>query len=198
MKFRYLVAMTAALSISTHTFAADNAETLFTENNCNNCHNRVKDIIGPSVKAVAIKYKGNDSAQAMLEKKVRDGGKGAWGNMNMPATPPSVSDEDIKAMVTWMLAQEGELLFKKANCGTCHALDKKIVGPSLQAISTKYANDKNSLPKLLTKVRTGGSGTFGSMSMPATNESISDVSIYTMLSWILTQPTLSSDAPKAK
>lgn len=198
MKFRYLIAMTAALSISAHTFAADNAETLFTENNCNNCHNRVKDVIGPSVKAVAIKYKGNDNAQAMLEKKVRDGGKGTWGNMSMPATPPSVSDEDIKAMVAWMLAQEGELLFKQANCSTCHALDKKTMGPSLKVISTKYASDKDALPKLLAKVRAGGSGTFGSMSMPATNESISDINIYTMLSWILTQPTLSSDEFKAE
>lgn len=104
MKFRYLVAMTASLSISVSSLAADKVEALFTASTCNNCHAAMKDMIGPSIKAVAAKYKGNKDAQAMLEKKVREGGTGTWGALNMPATPATISDEQIKSLVAWMLA----------------------------------------------------------------------------------------------
>lgn len=33
------------------------------------------------------------------------------------------------------------LLAKQNACLGCHALDKKIVGPSFQAVAKKYAND---------------------------------------------------------
>lgn len=196
MKFRYLVAMTLALSVSASAFAADNAETLFKDSNCNNCHASRHEMVGPSIDAVAKKYSGNKDAQAMLEKKVRDGGTPAAGVLSMPATPASVSDEDIKVLVTWMLAQEGETLFKQSNCTTCHAVDKKIVGPSLKSIAAKYAGNKEAQNKLTLKVRKGGSGSFGSMPMPAADKSISDVSIYTIVEWILAQPASPTAEPQ--
>ncbi|MBI3221539.1 MAG: c-type cytochrome [Nitrosomonadales bacterium] len=195
MKFRYLIAMTVALSVSAPVYSADNVETLFNDSNCNNCHFPLKDTAGPSIKAIAKKYKGNKDAQAMLEKKVRDGGTGTWGVVTMPATPATVSDENIKAMVSWMLTQEGEALFKQHNCTTCHAIDKKLLGPSLKDIAAKYASDKDAPQKLMPKVRNGGSGAFGSTAMPATGKSVSDNSIFTMLEWIVSLPATPTTAP---
>lgn len=198
MKFRYLIAMTVALSVSAPVFSADNVETLFNDSTCNNCHFPLKDTAGPSIKAIAKKYKGNKDAQALLEKKVRDGGTGTWGVVTMPATPATVSDENINAMVSWMLAQEGEALFKQYNCTTCHAVDKKLLGPSLKDITAKYASDKDAPQKLLPKVRNGGSGTFGSVAMPATAKSASNEHIFMMLEWIVSLPAAPATAAPAK
>lgn len=104
MKIRYLIALTTALAVSSASFAADNGEALFNKKNCGACHKLDTKTVGPTIKSIAAKYAGNKEAPAMLEKKVRSGGVGVWGAMPMPHTPASVSDEEIKTMVAWVLA----------------------------------------------------------------------------------------------
>jgi len=106
MKVRYLLAMTAALSVSTAAFAADDGEALFKKSSCGSCHTAAKKSVGPSLKDIAAKYKDDKTAQAKLETKVRNGGSGSFGAMPMPATAKSVSDGDIKAIVSWVLTQK--------------------------------------------------------------------------------------------
>jgi len=105
LKARYIVAFTASIFISASAFAADDGEALFNKSGCTSCHSIDKKVVGPSMKDVAAKYAGDKKAQAMLEKKVRSGGSGAFPNMMMPMppTPASVSDASIKSMVTWIL-----------------------------------------------------------------------------------------------
>ena len=74
-------------------------------NGCMTCHQIDKKILGPSFKDVAAKYKGDKAAEAMLVKKVKDGGKGVWGEMVMPPNA-HVKDDDIKVVVKWILAQK--------------------------------------------------------------------------------------------
>lgn len=104
MKFHYLIALTAALSITSAAFAADDGEALFNKSKCAACHKLDNKTVGPTLKGIAAKYAGNKDAPAMLEKKVRAGGVGAWGAMPMPRTPATVTDEEIKTIVAWMLA----------------------------------------------------------------------------------------------
>jgi cytochrome c len=106
MKFRYLIALTAALSVSATCFAADDGEALFKKSGCTACHKLDGKAVGPSVKQVAAKYMGDNEAQARLEKKVRTGGAGSFGSMAMPPVQKSVSDETIKTIVTWALSQK--------------------------------------------------------------------------------------------
>ncbi|MDP1594943.1 MAG: c-type cytochrome [Gallionella sp.] len=56
---------------------------------------------------------------------------------------------------------------KKNNCTACHAIDKKVVGPSFMDISKKYKGDATAEAKLIAKVSKGGAGVWGSMPMPA-------------------------------
>jgi cytochrome c len=84
-----------------------------------------------------------------------------------------------------VLADDGEALMKKNNCGTCHQLDKKTVGPSVKAIAAKYAGDAGAAAKLEKKVRVGGAGSFGTMPMPATPAKASDADIKAMVAHIL-------------
>lgn len=106
MKIRYLIAVTAALSVSAAAFAADNGEALFKKSGCDSCHTIAFKSVGPSLKDIAAKYKGDKEALSRLEKKVRIGGSGAFGSMPMPATAKSVNDNDIKTIVTWVLGQK--------------------------------------------------------------------------------------------
>jgi cytochrome c len=73
---------------------------------CLGCHQVDADSVGPSYQKVAAKYKGDAGAAAMLAKKVKEGGVGTWGQMPMPANP-TVSDDDMKTIVNWVLASEG-------------------------------------------------------------------------------------------
>ncbi len=106
MKVRHLIAMTAALAVSHAAFAADDGEAVFKKSNCGSCHSLDKKSVGPALKDVAAKYKGDKGAQAKLEAKVRSGGSGSFGAMPMPATAKTVSDGDIKTMVAWILSQK--------------------------------------------------------------------------------------------
>lgn len=74
-------------------------------NGCMTCHQIDKKILGPAFKDVAAKYRGNAGAEAMLVKKVKDGGKGVWGDMVMPPNA-HVKDADIAALVKWILSQK--------------------------------------------------------------------------------------------
>lgn len=106
MKLRYLIAMTAALSVSTAAFAADDGEALFKKSGCMACHSVAKKLVGPSLKDIAAKYAGDKTAQAQLEKKVRNGGAGSFGSMPMAPAAKSISDGDIKTLVSWVLSQK--------------------------------------------------------------------------------------------
>lgn len=106
MKARYLIAIAASLSVSATAFAATDAEALFKQANCAMCHAVASASVGPSLKDIAAKHKDDAGARAKLEKKVRSGGSGTFGSMPMPATPKSVSDESIKAIVQWILSQK--------------------------------------------------------------------------------------------
>ena len=76
-----------------------------------------------------------------------------------------------------------ELATKNA-CFACHAVDKKLVGPSFQDIAKKYTGDAAAEAKLAAKVKKGGSGVWGAIPMPP-NVAAKDEDIKTMVKWIL-------------
>lgn len=88
-------------------------------------------------------------------------------------------------LTTPVFAENGEALAKKSNCMGCHGVTNKAVGPSFKSVAEKYASDKDAQSKLEKKVRSGGSGVWGSMSMPATPASVSDADVKSIVQWIL-------------
>ncbi|SFU55319.1 cytochrome c [Polaromonas sp. YR568] len=71
------------------------------------------------------------------------------------------------------------------NCMTCHAVDKKLVGPSYKDVAAKYAGQKDAVDKLAAKVIKGGSGAWGPVPMPA-NPQVSPDEAKKLAAWILT------------
>jgi cytochrome c len=77
-----------------------------------------------------------------------------------------------------------EDLAKKNGCTACHAVDKKIVGPSFKEVAAKYRNDKTAEAKLIDKVKKGGVGVWGQVPMPP-NTTVKDEDIKTLVKWVL-------------
>jgi cytochrome c len=70
------------------------------------------------------------------------------------------------------------------NCMACHAIEKKLVGPSYKNIATKYAGQADAVDKLAGKIIKGGSGAWGAVPMPA-NAQINDADARKLVAWIL-------------
>jgi cytochrome c len=81
-------------------------------------------------------------------------------------------------------ADAGEDLLKKNGCTACHAIDKKLVGPSYVEVAAKYKGDAGAAAKLADKVKKGGSGVWGQVPMPP-NPQVSDADLKTMVAYIL-------------
>lgn len=69
--------------------------------NCFACHAVDKKVVGPAWKEVAQRYRGDTGAQARLESKVRQGGKGVWGSIAMP--PQALSVDEASLLVRFVL-----------------------------------------------------------------------------------------------
>jgi cytochrome c len=77
-----------------------------------------------------------------------------------------------------------EKLAQSSGCMTCHAIDKKVIGPSFKEIAAKYRNDKTAEAALFKKVKAGGKGVWGETPMPP-NAHVKDEDIKTLVHWIL-------------
>lgn len=75
-------------------------------------------------------------------------------------------------------------LARKNACMSCHAEDKKIVGPAYKEVAAKYKGDKTAEAKLIKKVKEGGSGVWGPIPMPP-NPQVKDEDAKTLVRWIL-------------
>jgi len=71
--------------------------------NCMSCHAVERKVLGPSFKDVALRYKDDKDAAAMLASKIMKGGKGVWGPVPMPANN-QVSEADAKKLAGWILS----------------------------------------------------------------------------------------------
>ncbi|MGF6791703.1 c-type cytochrome [Paraburkholderia sp. 35.1] len=81
-------------------------------------------------------------------------------------------------------AARGQQVAAANACMGCHAVDRKLVGPSFQQIAAKYKGDAQALTKLARKVKDGGSGVWGMIPMPA-HQSMSDGDIRAVVDWVL-------------
>ena len=82
-----------------------------------------------------------------------------------------------------MAATDATALAAKYNCGACHSVDKKIVGPSYKEIAAKYAGNAGAVAQLEQKVKIGGSGAWGATPMPPNN--VPDADLKALVEWIL-------------
>lgn len=92
----------------------------------------------------------------------------------------------VAGLLSAGVAQADEALAKSKGCLACHAVDKKVVGPSYKDVAKKYAGDKTAEAKLVEKVKKGGSGVWGPVPMPP-NAAVSDEDLHKLVKWVLSQ-----------
>src|SRR6478609_8486222 len=87
---------------------------------------------------------------------------------------PTPEDEKMKRALFALVAAAAcapvladQALATAKNCMACHAVDKKLVGPSYKEVATKYAGQKDAVDKLAAKIIKGGAGAWGPVPMPA-------------------------------
>jgi cytochrome c len=78
-----------------------------------------------------------------------------------------------------------EALAKAKNCMSCHAIDKKLVGPAYKDVAAKYKGDAGAVDKLATKVKSGGKGAWGEIPMPPNNVTPDEAK--KLVTWVLSQ-----------
>ena len=81
-------------------------------------------------------------------------------------------------------AHADQALAQSKSCMACHAMDKKLVGPSFKDIAAKYAGQKDAAAKLAEKIQKGGSGVWGPVPMPA-NPAVTADEAKNLSAWVL-------------
>jgi len=100
-----------------------------------------------------------------------------------------------RTLLAWLTCAAGLLvvspaqasldLAKAKNCTACHAVDKKLIGPSYKDVAAKYASDKEAVAKLAKKIREGGVGAWGQIPMPANPQVTADEAT-ALAKWVMT------------
>jgi S-disulfanyl-L-cysteine oxidoreductase SoxD len=74
---------------------------LLTANACLGCHGLDGKVIGPGFNQVAEKYKDRADVLDYLKGRIRNGGTGSWGDVQMPPMP-QLSETDIETIARWL------------------------------------------------------------------------------------------------
>ncbi|MGX9728293.1 MAG: c-type cytochrome [Candidatus Electronema sp. VV] len=100
MKLAIIGVAAACLLVSGSAFAS---EELAKANNCMGCHQMEQKGVGPSLKDIANKYKGDAEGAKTLEASIMKGSKDKWGTMPM-AAQANVKEADAKTLAAWILS----------------------------------------------------------------------------------------------
>ncbi|MGH7604069.1 MAG: ThuA domain-containing protein [Gemmatimonadaceae bacterium] len=78
----------------------------------------------------------------------------------------------------------GRRLIEANDCLSCHQFNRRSIGPAYIDVARKYHNDSASIARLVRKIRQGGSGVWGDVTMPA-HPNLTEEQASTMLAYIL-------------
>lgn len=80
--------------------------------------------------------------------------------------------------------QKGLELIGASDCTTCHAIDRKIIGPSYVDVAKKYENNQSVIDTLVAKIKKGGMGNWGNIPMTP-HPDLADADAQEMVKYIL-------------
>jgi len=77
-------------------------------------------------------------------------------------------------------------LAEKHHCFTCHAIDRKVVGPAWEDVAARYRGDEGAENRLVNKVSSGGNGVWEKeVAMPAFGPYVKETDIRTLVQFVL-------------
>jgi cytochrome c551/c552 len=121
---------------------------------CKTCHSPTEKSIGPSFRAVAIRYQHDPNMVSTLVAKVKKGGSGKWGEVMMPAHP-ALKDEDIRLIIGYIQTLAGGVKIKSLPAmGTLKpTLDKPEKDQGQLTITASYTDKGGNNIKPLTSAQ---------------------------------------------
>jgi len=81
-------------------------------------------------------------------------------------------------------AAAAKALAAKSACLACHAVDRKMVGPSYRTVAAKHQGQADALEKVAARIKSGGSGVYGPVPMPA-QPNLKDDELKLLAAWVL-------------
>jgi cytochrome c len=69
-------------------------------------------------------------------------------------------------------------------CMACHAVDRKLVGPSYKDVAAKHKGQADAVAKVAARIKSGGSGMYGAVPMPP-QPTLKDDELKLLATWIL-------------
>lgn len=131
----------------------------------------------------------NCRAEPKLASYLPDYAMGASGNLSqqqrlvgpqrgLDTAPQAKKAEPVAAAKA---APVSELLQQHA-CFACHQIDSKLVGPAFKDVAAKYAKRDDVRSYLMSKIKSGGSGVWGTIPMPA--QDLSQADLAAIAAWL--------------
>jgi|SRR6056297_2277527 len=103
---RYPMTLFALTIVAFTATAQTEPETIAAEAGCGGCHQMEQALTGPSWQDIADRYRGEDGASETLQKRMRSGAQGSWGDTPMmPVTKEQLTDDELAAVIDWILQQ---------------------------------------------------------------------------------------------
>ncbi len=81
-------------------------------------------------------------------------------------------------------AAAAKALASKSACMACHAVDKKLVGPSFKDVAAKHKGQAGALAAVAARIKSGGSGSYGPVPMPP-QPALKDDELTLLAGWVL-------------
>jgi len=78
-------------------------------------------------------------------------------------------------------------LARSKNCMSCHAVERKVLGPAFKDVAARYKGQAGAADMLAAKIRKGGAGVWGPVPMPANNQ-VSEAEAKALATWVLATP----------
>lgn len=100
--FPLLTASTSAPAPAVPTLSFDAGLELARKKTCLGCHQVDSKRVGPSLQAVAQRHTAQSGSLEYLASAIRQGGRGRWGAVPMPAQP-HVNQQDALQLAQWIL-----------------------------------------------------------------------------------------------
>lgn len=102
------------------------------------------------------------------------------------ATAPATGGTDANsgAVAGGADAEKALTLIGSNDCTTCHAIDRKVIGPAYKDVAKKYEDTPATVDSLVSKIKHGGSGNWGQIAMTP-HPNVSDDDARTMVKYIL-------------
>ena len=101
MKLNVLASLVLLSALSVGAPALAQQDALLKKNGCYACHRDVGRMVGPGYNG-ELGAEARLELEARLERKVRNGGSGVWGQLVMPPHP-AIAEAELKAMITTIL-----------------------------------------------------------------------------------------------